>query len=1651
MKVKRLISALLVNVVFFISFMPYISFADLGGGEDKVCLEEINGEQYLVFEVDATGSSANYKYRTKGWHVKAVFTDDYGDVVYQNSFFLQDSQLEGKSTPSIVKIKLADVFQGKIPEEFFTCKGYIELNAGQLILVKGKETQPIYDSYDGIVNGIRKRYGIEWSTQSKKDLKTYYDLKIDFNPLIDLKSQFRIFHEGDNVTNNKKNPKIIQGYPITVQLKDESYVSTGDIAKWEWSVLEGDDWIFFSNEQNPIYNTNKLLVTFRLDITTKSGKRAYSTNEAHFKPDPSVLEADFDIFYNGQNKTDNIIKIKKYPFTLNLKDKSKATGKIVNWEWFVYNWDKRVYDVFSSEQYPSMELNKNSPYISNVGEVLYKLKVKDDRNKIGEIEHNINVEIETTIDVKARIDAPQYTNQETGSVDGVFRFTATSEIFDLKSFKIIDGTRYINGNLTGNLSGKSDTKELSISIPVKRKISITVEVEDINGNKAKGTATHLVGRNVPPSTFISGPNPLYPRSVTRTGEYQNIITWSYFDSDEDEMVGTDYELYKITGDLSKDGPDALELVKDGNFYTKGMSEDEKREIRKITIEGDPGERFRLIVVVHDGKLSNEHDNNGEVKQGYWDFQNERWQFIRGKTVFRDFVVDTPKPKFELNIPQYQYIRENVDTEIKDDVNGYPNKFYPQTYTDWSIVESSTGRVLKEGTGKIIPSLYTEWEVSPKGERLNGGFYEGRWYTFKQAAVNIFGTTTIEKNMYIVPIPKPDIWVTEIYTLINQKVDTESYIEQPPVQNAISYGLPQYTQGFDEINSSFKIIDLDGKVLVERGGIFSTYEVTRDNGFIDSTKGNVVYGLEQYAENDKGHFASFETDLIILQTPQPTVITGVPSTYIDETVDVNPSAINELDNITTKNYRDFKDIYDAFEERAYYDNNNSNWIIENIDYQGNVINLVEKGTGVKKSIDVFRPNYEESNFYRLTQNVINEFGIEGTNASNFPVLTALPPIVKVEILERDDDPLTAKDKIYPREHLDIKTEITDEVFDIVETWWEIRNIKTDKVVIDGRNEVDGLRQIDLPIGEYKIVQYAKNEKDKIGEGFTTFTVRPVLPPVIDIVKTNLMPSGNNVLYMGDNLEIKLGVYDINKSEEHPNGYELSGTYAIRDKYTSAIIKEDGVSNINKIVDRSLFNQGMNYTFNQFAQNIEFPDKHTTLSMVFSVDNKVPIIELDTIEGSGKPPLFTGEDIIINVNAYDLDGYIDRVEYYINDTPVKETSSFILKHFEDEGFGTKQYFSTLIYTGTKREDVKFQVVAYDDYGAKVTKTEIFHITEPEIVTVIDIKDEDRINLKENRYIEFTLEDSWTNAKKYPLNFNDIEIYYQKDDDENWVLISDNRDCIDENIRIHYPDYPDKGVISSYFKEEGTYTLKAKISNIRGEKGEWGYKKFVIEKDLPPIADFNIVSPYHRITENYIELNKSLSNVVNIDNLGKSFFIFDDKGLSPDNDEIEHKTIVIYYTPDEGNESIKTITNIYEDIYTEESNMGEIELKTGEINALFVEDISNFNITYLTEINELGDYQFKYTVKERITQLPSKDNPLYNEIRNLAKATTSEPLNVVVDNIAPIVKIEVTASNAVNLIIHFDRQPAKEEVEKIDKIIKNLQSNGVKVNVIKKYGKY
>ncbi len=264
---RFLVILLLLAMVIPVFYYPEIAFAD----DNRIRIEKLNGKQYLVFNVSATQSTARYRYRTKGWNIKAKFDNGYSKNFYFDSFEFTET-----ATGNQVSMLLEEVLTaGGISRETLAYGGSLEVGARQVILVDGRETSPVYNEQGDIIYAIKARYGIEWSQQTQSDLMTYHGLKLYFDPPIpdpdpEPEAKFDIIHNGLVKTNNTT-PVIVESLP-TVNLQDHSTISIGSIVKWDWSVWEDGDWVSFSSIKTPSYKVKENTTHFKLEITSDKGK-----------------------------------------------------------------------------------------------------------------------------------------------------------------------------------------------------------------------------------------------------------------------------------------------------------------------------------------------------------------------------------------------------------------------------------------------------------------------------------------------------------------------------------------------------------------------------------------------------------------------------------------------------------------------------------------------------------------------------------------------------------------------------------------------------------------------------------------------------------------------------------------------------------------------------------------------------------------------------------------------------------------------------------------------------------------------------------------------------------------------------------------------------------------------------------------------------------------------------------------------------------------------------------------------------------------------------------------------------------------------------------------------------------------------------------
>lgn len=274
---RFLVILLLLAMVIPVFYYPEIAFAD----DNRIRIEKLNGKQYLVFNVSATQSTARYRYRTKGWNIKAKFDNGYSKNFYFDSFEFTET-----ATGNQVSMLLEEVLTaGGISRETLAYGGSLEVGARQVILVDGRETSPVYNEQGDIIYAIKARYGIEWSQQTQSDLMTYHGLKLYFDPPIpdpdpEPTANFDIIHNGLVKTNNTT-PIMVENLP-SISLQDKSIISMGSISDWEWSIWENREWVHISSSQNPTFQIKDNLTYFQLKVTSDKGKTSSVTNSINF-------------------------------------------------------------------------------------------------------------------------------------------------------------------------------------------------------------------------------------------------------------------------------------------------------------------------------------------------------------------------------------------------------------------------------------------------------------------------------------------------------------------------------------------------------------------------------------------------------------------------------------------------------------------------------------------------------------------------------------------------------------------------------------------------------------------------------------------------------------------------------------------------------------------------------------------------------------------------------------------------------------------------------------------------------------------------------------------------------------------------------------------------------------------------------------------------------------------------------------------------------------------------------------------------------------------------------------------------------------------------------------------------------------------------
>ncbi|MBU5676833.1 MucBP domain-containing protein [Alkaliphilus sp. MSJ-5] len=667
-----------------------------------------------------------------------------------------------------------------------------------------------------------------------------------------------------------------------------------------------------------------------------------------------------------------------------------------------------------------------------------------------------------------------------------------------------------------------------------------------------------------------------------------------------------------------------------------------------------------------------------------------------------------------------------------------------------------------------------------------------------------------------------------------------------------------------------------------------------------------------------------------------------------------------------------------------------------------------------------------------------------------------PDVDIWIVPRDDDPTTPSNQIYEGESIRIKGFASGGS----NIRWRFFAKNANQ---SGDGFIDGLFPTDDPDSGAYAVQRARytdfawnpetlsyEETNATAEESVSFKVKEIKPPVIEI--EGLTDSNINIVHLKEPTEIKTTVYDINEpSEQHPEGFDVIGeSWSFIKKSTGEVVLSGtGVLNEDEFIFRKgIFETEEYYTLRTTAYNAFRPIRRTEKDIEIYVENLPPLVELKVVSEDGEAPTFAREEFDVVVDAVDGDGFIAKVDFEILDN-YPELSYLGRKTIIP--LGNEMYRANYRYVSDIANVVTFRVTATDDRGLNTTLDIKENIVRPTLYADIEVENEHDIQKKVYRYIGLDFTGSYSNAP-FPIDHKKSKIKYRFNDGE-WENIDNIGGYNDDNIRIHYPNYPVKDKLEMYAKKEGKVEFSLQVFDTKDFDSDEIYKTLLIDPDEAPVVNYEIESMQHRITENDVKDYKDRSKAITEENIGKGYIKVIDKSKSNDGDKLRGKVFyLVYDVQNDGiDNDLEHMVVITEDPINGYDSDTEIVLNVEETNIVKVKDLNNAIITFLTQKDGLGDYYIKAKVQEEITQLPSENSPLYNEILQHELTTISEYSNVFIDNLLPTITFEIGIDREINVIVHYDDYIPSEMQEKINELVANLESRGLKVRLTKYENKY
>lgn len=592
---------------------------------------------------------------------------------------------------------------------------------------------------------------------------------------------------------------------------------------------------------------------------------------------------------------------------------------------------------------------------------------------------------------------------------------------------------------------------------------------------------------------------------------------------------------------------------------------------------------------------------------------------------------------------------------------------------------------------------------------------------------------------------------------------------------------------------YKIYDENKNILMQGSGkIPSKINITNEKYKEDHT-----YYIEQVVSNSYGTKKTLKNYFYVVPIEKPLVTLQGKELYYGESVLTNCEIMQPQSRLKG-NLRDYK--YDFKDSDVYY---------EIYDYENN--KLIYKSYGVpnefKADISYNINEYKYDKTYKLCVYATNDRGKTGSSYAYYIVKQNENDFLKVKILERDNDPSTNPRMIYKDESLLIETKYhsntnANKKCFILDEF--------DNVIYEYDDYINGLMKIDLMPGNYKIKCTLEGKETIYSEDY--FTVMNINKPVIVINEVN------DTYTKLDTVIFDAYSYDVNKSEEHPYGFDLKNEFYINENKYDGNLKEIKLSN---------YDYG-NINVIQKSINEEHNEVDNEVLKQFELVNINPIIETNI-----KDKYYVGEKIIFDVLSYDEDGYI---------TDFNASSDI---DFEEQNNITFDSWNKTIELVCTNEGIyRFSFNTKDDYGKTIYKDIYLNVINSNFYPYLNILNNEKERMKENRYMRINC--GAYNADSYSLSFEGNEIILNNIYD---VFENENLKMILEDIN------GDEKYYGLYFKNDGNYSfvMTAKKNGFIDITRTFDFK--ILEDELPTciIDDSKVL--YRDASTNKANLNSNI----------------------------------------------------------------------------------------------------------------------------------------------------------------------------------------------------